>query len=260
MIKKIVHIFIWIILIAWFTVTMGFISRTNANLLCKELIISISDSASVKFITSEMVRETIHNSGINTQGYPIEGIVTRDLEKLLEKDPYVANAEVFVNVDGDLSVVIEQRQPLLRLMPGGKSGYFIDHEGVILPLSDNFSPMELLVTGKIPIDEIQDANGMRRVELENNIELQKLMNFANYVKSNEFWSKQIVQLHRAREEDYEIYPRVGAHQILIGSMDEYEDKLRNLELLYDQGLTKYGWNKYNKINLKYSNQIICTKR
>ncbi len=60
--------------------------------------------------------------------------------------------------------------------------------------------------------------------------------------------------------EYELIPRVGAHQILLGSMDQWEKKLRNLELLYEQGLSKYGWNTYQTISLKYTNQVICTKR
>jgi len=53
---------------------------------------------------------------------------------------------------------------------------------------------------------------------------------------------------------------VGAHQILLVGMDNWKEKMKNLELLYRQGLSRYGWNTYEKINLKYSNQVICTKR
>ena len=120
--------------------------------------------------------------------------------------------------------------------------------------------MVLLVTGKISIQEIQDKNGMRRADIEEDLQIQKLMSFARYVEKHEFWSTQIVQLYKAGDGDFELIPRVGAHQIAFGTMDDFEVKLRNLKLLYDQGLKKYGWNRYNKINLKYSNQIICTKR
>jgi cell division protein FtsQ len=260
MIKRIINIVIWLVLIAWFTVIMGFVRENNADLLCKQIVISISDSTDIKFVTADMVRELIQNSGITTQGYPLEGIRTRDLEQMMEKDPYVANAEVFVNVEGDLLVEIDQRKPLLRVMPGGKSGYFIDHEGVILPLSKNYSPMVLLVTGNIKIQEVPDSNGMLMADIEEDADLQKLMDFAGYVEKHEFWSTQIVQLYRAGNGDFELIPRIGAHQIQFGKLDDFEVKLRNLKLLYNQGLKKYGWNNYDKINLKYSNQIICTKR
>ncbi|MFW6222798.1 MAG: cell division protein FtsQ, partial [Bacteroidota bacterium] len=59
---------------------------------------------------------------------------------------------------------------------------------------------------------------------------------------------------------FEIIPRVGAHFIHFGSIDQYEWKFKKLKYLYKKGFSKEGWNKYEQINLKYKNQIICTKR
>ncbi len=36
-------------------------------------------------------------------------------------------------------------------------------------------------------------------------------------------------------------------------------KFRKLKILYNEGLKYEGWNNYEKINLKYKNQVICTK-
>ena len=260
MIKKIAHIVVWIILVCWFMVIMGFVSKTNSGILCSEIIVSVSDTVEVKFITGNGVRELITNSEINTQGYPVEGIRTRDLERLIETDPYVCNAEVYINVEGNLLVDIDQRRPLIRVMPNDKEGFYIDHEEMILPLSPHYSPMVLLLTGHVAIAEKEDKNGMRRVATENNKSLQNLLEFAKMVEKHPFWSKQIMQLYRLPGGDYEMIPRVGAHQIELGTLDDYASKLQKLKLLYDQGLKMYGWNNYDKINLKYSNQIICTKR
>lgn len=260
MIRRILHIAVWIALIAWFMVILGFVSRSNSALVCKQLDISVLDSGEVSFVTADMVRKVILNSAFETQGYPVEHIRTREIESLVESNPYIENAEVFVNIDGDLKIEIEQRKPLLRLMSGGKRGFYIDRRGVIIPLSDNYSPMVLLVSGNIKVSEYQDAKKVRHIDIEEDIPMQQLMEFAGYIDAHPFWNSQIVQLYRTKSGEYEIIPRVGAHQIQMGTLDEYEVKLRNLKLLYDQGLKQYGWNSYNKINLKYSNQVICTKR
>jgi cell division protein FtsQ len=120
--------------------------------------------------------------------------------------------------------------------------------------------MVLLLTGEIDIPEILRPDGQRIIDIRQDVELKYLMEFARLVQQNPFWNDQIVQVYRSTNGDYEIIPRVGAHQIQFGKMENYETKLNNLKLLYDKGLKKYGWNNYNKINLKYSNQIICTKR
>lgn len=259
MIRKITHITIWIMLIGWFALIMGFVSKSNSGILCREIVVTVSDTTEVQFVTREAVRILVANSGINTQGYPVEEIRTRDLEFLIEKNPYVNNAEVYINVEGNLFVDIEQRKPLIRVMPFGSKGFYIDRDEMILPLSPKFSPMVLLLTGHISIPETTDS-GLKKVDTRTSKEISNLLGLTRLVEKHPFWSKQIMQIYRSPNGDYELIPRVGAHQIQFGSLDDYEKKLSNLKLLYDQGLKRYGWNSYDKINLKYSNQIICTKR
>jgi len=158
---------------------------------------------------------------------------------------------VSTDVSGRMEIRLEQRVPLLRVMPEGKAGFYLDTEGEILPLSGQFVPHIFLVSGNIEDpDEDPDAS----------LQLGEIHRFCTYVSEHSFWREQIVQLYVNRRGEYELIPRVGAHQILMGSMDQWKLKLRNLELLYQQGLAVYGWNNYRTINLKYTNQVICTKR
>ena len=147
-----------------------------------------------------------------------------------------------------MNIDITQRTPLLRVIPTSNSGYYIDRDGNILPLAKGYTPMTILLTGYT--DDLDKET----------IEYWQLLNFASHIDSHPLWSKQIVQIFRDLKGSYEIIPRVGAHQIIIGSLDDFATKLKKLELLYEQGLKKYGWNTYDKIDLTYSNQIICTKR
>ncbi len=262
MIKRIIHIIVWLMILSWFIIIMGFVSDHNDDLLCKHILIEVSDSSDVKFITVGNVRKMLGESGIDMQGYPISQINTRILENILEENPYVKNAEAYTTVMGDLLLSVDQRRPIIRVMPGGREGYYIDNEGELLPLSASYSPMVPLVTGylMLPVNILEGGLQDRdSVEKEYQF-IYDILDFARYVETHTFWKEQIVQLYRDRSGEYEIIPRIGAHQILLGSMDNFEEKLRNLKLLYEQGFQKYGWNNYNKINLKYSNQVICTKR
>ena len=53
---------------------------------------------------------------------------------------------------------------------------------------------------------------------------------------------------------------MGNHRIMLGTLNEFEEKLANLKLFYEQAIPKVGWEKYSMINLKYKNQIVCTKK
>ena len=78
--------------------------------------------------------------------------------------------------------------------------------------------------------------------------------------NNPFWDAQIEQIYVTENNEIELIPRIGDNLILLGKIDNFEQKLENLQCLYEQALSKVGWNKYDTINLKYNNQVICSKR
>jgi cell division protein FtsQ len=229
-------------------VVLGFVSAESEEVLCNRIEVVISDTVQSRFITESNIRNMFQSAGLELQGYPLSNINIRDLESMLEKNEHIRKAEVNTDITGRMEVRIEQRVPLVRIMPRGSRGYYIDREGYKMPLSDQFTPHILLLSGYL-LDRDADED-----------ELKEIHNFCSYVSHHPLWSDQIVQIYRNRKGEYELIPRVGAHQILFGSLDHWEKKLRNLEMLYEQGLPVYGWNTYGTINLKYTNQVICTKR
>lgn len=87
----------------------------------------------------------------------------------------------------------------------------------------------------------------------------KLANFAEFVGNDRFWSDQIVQIV-VEGELLELIPRAGDHVIELGELDGTEiDRLANLRAFYDKGLWYDGWQSYSRINIKYKNQVVCTK-
>ena len=247
--KLLLKILIWVFLAAWFVVVLGFVSGEADKVVCNRIEVELTDTALSRFVTAADVREILSESGISLQGYAMSQIDSRKLEQTLEENPYISNAEVSKDISGRLEVSVKQRVPLVRIMPDGESGFYLDREGHRLPLSGQFTPKTLLVSGHLPDSE---------AEMET--QLQEILEFSTYLSDHSFWKAQIVQIYVDRRGEYELIPRVGAHQILMGSMDQWEQKLRNLELLYRQGFSRYGWNTYETINLKYTNKVICSKR
>jgi len=83
---------------------------------------------------------------------------------------------------------------------------------------------------------------------------------AKFVDQSEFWKAQLVQIYVNEDNEIELIPRVGSHRILIGDVENLEEKFNKLMLFYEKGLSKTGWNEYSIINLKFKDQVVCTKR
>lgn len=95
--------------------------------------------------------------------------------------------------------------------------------------------------------------------VEKSFAVSELYHFGLFLQNNKFWNAQIQQINVLPGKEIELVPRVGKHIVFLGKLDNYEGKLNRLKEFYRKGLNKVGWNKYNRINIEFSNQIICTK-
>ncbi|MBO7169031.1 MAG: hypothetical protein J6V43_03010 [Rikenellaceae bacterium] len=94
--------------------------------------------------------------------------------------------------------------------------------------------------------------------------LYKLLNFVKFVESDDFWRAQIVQINVVTSEgceapQVEIVPRAGRHVACLGEIEQAEKNLEKLMLFYRNALAWEGWDNYNYIDLRYEDQIVCSK-
>jgi cell division protein FtsQ len=254
----------WLIVISYLILTLSFVRLRSQQVVCSGIQINISDSLQNAFITKEDVKKLIEKHHKNLVGIPVSMINTYEIEQYLKKMQSVKMAEVYSNIDGIINIDIKQRKPMVRIINRYNQGYYIDSEGQILPLSSKFTSHVLIMNGNI-IEPFEISSNIKIMDWcdgrTGDIPLIcKLLEFAKYITQDEFWKAQISQVYVESSTRIELIPRVGAHTILLGSLDGYEMKLKKLKLFYETALPEEGWNKYKQINLKYSNQIVCTKK
>jgi cell division protein FtsQ len=139
MMRRVLKIVSWLGIAVWFVVILGFVSGEAEEVLCNRIEVILTDTLQNRFVTETDIREFFQSEGMELQGYPIREINTREMEGILEENPYIRNAEVSTDISGKMEVRIEQRVPLVRIMPNGSRGYYLDTEGKTMPLSDQFT-------------------------------------------------------------------------------------------------------------------------
>lgn len=262
--KHIINIVFWGVIAIYLVVVLGFVSIKHEEVLCTDIEVGITDETENFFIQAADVKSLITAGEEKLLGYSIDSVNTARIEDLIYEHPSIKRAEVYTTIRGVLKVDIEQRNPILRIINYNGESYYIDEEGALMPLSDQYSAHVLIANGNInepyalrytkSILELEEEDEMGRKFM-----LKDLYTLAKFIYQNEFWKSQIEQVYVNRDNDIELVPKVGPHVILFGDVSDYELKFRKLEALYKQGLAREGWNKYKKINLKYKQQVICTK-
>jgi len=263
MLSKYKNIILFFVAVIYLAVITGFISESRKEIPCSGLNVQIADAETNKFIQNDDVAKLFEKNQFKYLGLYVEEIDVSLAEKLLYKFPSVKQAEAFISLDGKLNVSIQQRTPLIRVINGRGESYYIDREGGIMPWSDEFTAFVLIANGFIfePYATlrtksvfIKDSIGT----LKRNV-LNDLYDLALFIDDNEFWKSQMAQIFVKKNGEIELIPRVGAHTIEFGNIDEMDLKFRKIRSVY-KAFNTMGWNVYKKINVKYKNQIVCTKR
>lgn len=228
---------------AYLIVSLIAYSSAHDEQKCTHLKVSLLDSANTHFTSVQEITKQIQEEDIDPTGKPLGSINTEKMERILKKNQLIARAECYKSPSGIVHVDINQRVPIMRIISGFES-YYIDENGDIMPTSSSFSAYLPLATGYITHAYAKS----------------QLYPMAVYLKNTPFWEAQIEQIYVTENNEIELIPRIGDNLILLGKIDNFEQKLENLQCLYEQALSKVGWNKYDTINLKYNNQVICSKR
>lgn len=262
--RKLKKILPWLAIVIYLTVVLSFISAKRETIRCHELKVNITDNSSNFFIEEADVINLINDKGVNVLNVPVEAVNVNELEELLKLHPSVKTANVYRNLNGEVQIEVSQRTPILRVINRDNESYYIDQEGAVMPLSNKYAAHVLVASGNISEPyakwgntKLKYTNG-EGVDKSDN-KLVDLFVLANYINKNKFWNAQIEQIY-VNGSQYELVPRVGTQIIEFGSIANYQDKFKKLKALYEQGMPQTGWNKYKTINLKYKNQVICTKR
>ena len=85
----------------------------------------------------------------------------------------------------------------------------------------------------------------------------QLLDLLIFIDKNHFWKAQIAQVMVDTRHELTLMPQVTKQMILFGQSTEIESKFKKLEVFYREVAPKKGWNTYNYVNLKYTNQIVC---
>jgi len=216
-----------------------------------DIAIHIDHTTGHFFITEEDVMETL-NELLPDSGVSINTNHLSKLESTLDKMPQIERSNVFVDNLGKVTININQRQPVYRVIRQNMKSYYVDKAGYKFPVSNKYTASVPVVTGFIA------DNGKNVGPMETDLS-QSIRNVMLTLIEDDFLSAQFGQLDVTDKGELELIPRVGNHVVQLGNSNDVEDKLKRLNIFYQEGLKKSGWNTYKVINLKYKNQVVCTK-
>ena len=182
---------------------------------------------------------------------PIRSIDVERIEDVLEREPFILDADVYVDAVNVLNIRLKQRDPILRIIDKNGLHYYLDKDGHKMPLSQHFTTRTLVASGNIP-PHVPDFLDRRRHVLKD------LFALSQRILEDEVLWTMIEQIYVTNTGDFVFVPMIGDQKIIFGKLDRVEEKIRNLKAFYDRAVPINGWRKYQTINLKFKGQIVCS--
>jgi cell division protein FtsQ len=259
--KKGVSIGSALLILAYLLVVLGFVRNAYDGVLCNGIEVVIRDSLERRFITASDIRDLIRLEYPKVAGIPLADLDAAAMEASLSSLPVIKSLQVYKRVDGRLVIELVQRTPIIRVEDRDHGLYYLDGEGHVIPAEAGYSPHILTVNGEIDGSFRKQKNVLETGRDDPGADIMAdVMALAGFITDDPFWNAQIVQVYVNRDGEFELVPRVGAQIIHFGDGSRLREKFFKLETLYREGFRQKGWNQYEIINLKYQNQVICTKR
>ena len=215
--KRFKQIALWGGILLYLAVALSFVNKKRERTICSKVKVTISDSLQDQFITRSKVQNIIHNLGTKIRGEETSNINIRQIERYLADKPLVKQAELYFTGNGDLHIRIDQRNPIVRVINARGRSYYIDPEGVILPVSQGYTSHVLVASGEIK--EFFEPARQNKLPCpgdydgKKNYAICKIFDLARFIHNHPFWEAQIEQIYLNREGEYELIPRVGGHLI-----------------------------------------------
>ena len=249
--KAILYGFLWLISLGGLVTLMSFIEIKKDEIKCEDIKVIIPEVDS--FIHRDDIDEMILKNSGSLIGLNLHTIDIHYIEEALKANPYIEEAKVYSDMNGVVNVKIRQREPVLRILNLTNQDFYVDKNGLKMPISTNFTAHVLVANGYI-LEPFSNKVDTLRTELA-----EDLFKTALFVEGDTLWREQIEQLYVNQQSEIEMIPRVGNHKIILGNADSLETKFMNLLVFYKKVIPAVGWDAYNMINIKYANQVVCVK-
>ena len=194
-----------------------------------------------EFMNEQIALKYIEKNDFDFDSVALSNFYLNDLEIAFLKHPAIKNAQVYSNQEGVININLQQRKAIVRIKTDN-TDYYLDEQGIKMPLSSEYTSRVLVVTG-----DVNESNHS------------SIFSFVERINNDKFWKSQITQVHFNNKEVI-IITRVGGQKIHFGTLTNVNKKLGNLYQFYKQAMPIKGWQTYSEISLAYNNQIVCTKK
>ncbi|MCK5280417.1 MAG: cell division protein FtsQ [Cyclobacteriaceae bacterium] len=231
--------------------SIGFVEKQYDNRICTSIKVDIDNQFENYFINESDVIDLITRGGDHRiVGESFDYLNLKGIEIELLKTKFIREAEVYKDLEGNLMISIDQSRPIARMMSRKMKDRYISNNGEVLPLSKRYTARVMLIDGAF-------ADNAKLYNLNETEMGRQLMELLKFIEKDKFWKAQIAWMNIDKKGNITMYTQVSKQVVEFGKPVDIREKFRKLKIFYKDILPTKGWNSYNRVSVKFKDQIVC---
>ena len=255
-IKRVLFVAMWMVIgTGMLTLLIAAIGRQNRNT-CKDVEITLHAAENKDLFLDEaditkLLKAATHGK---IKGQVKERFDLRQIERLLENNVWVKQAQVWFDNRDVLRVTVTERDPIARIFTPAGQSFYLDETGQVMPLSPKVSVRLPVFTG-FPEKHRWNNNDSALVR--------DIRGMATYISGHPFWQSQVAQVDvrfcGPACWEMDLVPVVGNHVVRFGNAQDLDQKFNRLYTFYKQVLSKTGFDHYQTVDVRFNGQVLGSR-
>jgi hypothetical protein len=258
MVKKVLSIFVWSLTGIGLILLFVFSRSSYLNTPLKDINISIERKHEKGFVKKSIMLDNVKKLCDADHNKTIGQIDLVKIDEILENNPWTESSSAYVDLDGTLNVVIKEYEAVMRAYNNVGNSVYLTENGKILPDNVIYTPRVLIASGNLSFPKTTQTVSIHD-SIFHQSGLTDIYQIYKEIEKDAFLKACIGQVYRMGNKEYEITLNQSETRVILGDTSNLNDKLLRLKLFYKQKGGTEELAQIRKINLKYKNQIVCTK-
>lgn len=189
----------------------------------------------------------------------IASIDLMKIERLLNNNPWIETSSAFIGLNDTLTIKAIEHQPVLRVYNQEGRSMYVTKEGILFPTSPDFTPRIIIANGNY---DFPTSKGNAKISdtLYAASGIEETLAIAMALQKDDFLNSSIGQIYRNQNNQYELSVNNLSAKVILGDTIAVDRKLARLKSLIEKYSGTEELTGYKTLDLRYNNQIVCTKK
>jgi cell division protein FtsQ len=247
--KKVLRFSIGAVLVIVFMIALVAASNRQNNDTIKNIKVNLNEDHDFAFLrTEDIINLLIKSRHIDLDKTPIDKLDLKLMEEIAKTNPWVEQAEVFVDNREVLNVNITQREPIARMFDVNGRSYYMDSMLHTMPVSVGYA---------YPVPVFTDVPVLAKDSIQKALNA-KIAYLSERIGRDSFWHAQVTQIEVQPDQTFIMIPLFGDQKLLLGDTSDLNLKLNNLFAFYKNISPKIGWDKYQTLDVRFKGQVVAS--